>query len=325
MRRIRAGKFTVDVIENFKAPLPAELILESYRTSCDIGLRPGQEWIIFAKMYKGYATVYACDYSTQQESQPVISFATGLRYRQSSEELLNSVRQLTGRPIKVVNGKIEKFYANGRRALLTIYKQGGREEERTVWHENGRLWGKEFYRNGVKHGLAAWWNANGTPGSTETFADGIAVDTSRYWYNTDVDSAFVLNDRTLTEQVRDSTLRFHSMSHLQRVRVSDRQGRLRLGQEFDWYGRLRDETIGMPEMGMEWRTAYDPQGKINFLIVLRTHGLAYQREDTALYRIEYQPDGSRQVIYYDEKGRMTRWSKFIDNKETVLEEKRYSD
>ena len=318
----RVAKFSVEAIENFKNPLPAVFILESYNTSCDIGLRPGQEWIIFAKENKGYATVYACNYSMQVENRKTVYYENTLRYRQAPEELLNSIRQLTGRPIKAENNRLEKFYPKGQRALLTIYNQETNEEARTVWRENGNLWGKEFYKAGVKNGPATWWNANGTLSSTETFANGIAIDTSRYWYDMDAYPAFVQNDQTLTKEARDSILRFQGVPHLRSIRVTDKQGKLRLSQELDWYGRLRDEAVGQPELGMEWRTAYDKQGHINFLSITRTNS---NGEQEPLYRTEYQPDGSRQVVYYDNKGRLIRWTSIKDGIETVLEEKKYPD
>ncbi|GAB3496713.1 hypothetical protein GCM10027341_15910 [Spirosoma knui] len=320
----REGKFTVDVIENFGKALPDTFVLQGYRTSCDIGLRPGQTWVIFAKVLNGQATVFACDYSIQYAEKQEISDSENLR-SQAGEELLNTVRQLSGRPIKATNGRIEKFYLSGRRALLTTYIRGGREE-RTVWHKNGRLWGREFYKKGLKNGPATWWNANGTLLSTETFVAGIAVDTSRYWYRTDVDSTFYLTTATVTSHERDSILLFYSQSHLQRVTIADRQGRLLSSRNYDWYGRLTDETVGVPETGVECRTAYDKQGNVNFLIVTRTEVKPHEEPiPQIVYRIDYDKDGSRQVTYYDTKGRLTRWVQIKEGRETILEEKRYLD
>lgn len=315
----RDGRFTVDVIENFREALPDTFILESYLTSCDIGLRPGQTWVIFARMHNGYATVYACDYSVQHGGQQPVGEYENLR-SQSAEELLNTVRQLTGKPIRATNGRLEKFYSNGQRALLTTYQNKGQNEERMVWHANGRLWGKEYYSKGLKNGPATWWNANGTPRSTETFVGGIAVDTSRHWHNTDTDTLWLQSTRSLSEQARDSILQFNKRSHIQSVTIADRRGRLINSRQYDWYGKLVDETVGVPETGIEWRTSYDKQGNINFLMVKRTTGNV-----NVLYAIEYQPDGSRRTTYYDEKGRLIRWTSIKDGVETVLEEKKYPD
>ena len=318
----QSAKFTVDVLENFKRALPAEFILESFNTSCDIGLRPGQEWVIFAKEYKGYATVYACDYSMRYENNPTIYYENLWNYRQLPEELLNSIRQLTGRPIKVENNRIEKFYDGGQRALLTTYNQKTNQQERTVWRRNARLWGKEFYKAGVKNGPATWWNANGTLKSTETFLNGIAIDTSRYWYETDNDPTLTPNDQPLTKEARDSIVRVQPLLHRRAIRVTDKQGRLLLNQNFDMDGRLIEETIGQPEPDIEWRTAYDKQGHITFMLVTRTSSAGAR---VILYRIEYEPDGSRQVAYYDEKGRLIRWTTVKDGLEIIREEKHYPD
>lgn len=320
----REGRFTVDVIENFRKALPDTFLLESFRTSCDIGLRPGQTWVIFAKEINGYATVFACDYSIQHRGEQPVSEYEYLR-SQSAEELLNTVRQLSGRAINVTNGRIEKFYANGRRALLTLYRKDG-GQERTVWFANGQLRGKEYYKNGLKHGPSLWWNANGTPNAKETFVAGMAIDTSRYWYNTDTDTLWLQSTPSLTEQARDSIIQFNKKSHLQRVTITDRQGRLLNSRNYDWYGRLSDETISVPETGVECRTTYDKQGNINFLLVTRTV-IIPGKEPTQepLYRIDYEKDGSRQVAYYDAKGRLTRWTSVRNGIETVLEEKHYPD
>ncbi|GAB3545644.1 hypothetical protein [Spirosoma fluminis] len=319
------GRFTVDVIENFREALPDTFILQSYRTSCDIGLRPGQTWLIFAKVLNGRAAVFACDYSIQCEGKQQLSDYENLR-SPLGEELLNTVRQLSGRSIKATNGRIEKFYSNGKRALLTTYTQGGQEEQRMAWHRNGRLWGKESCKKGVKEGPATWWNANGTLLSTETFVTGITVDTSRYRYRTDVDSAFYMTTATLTPHQRDSILSFCNQAHLQRIVIADQQGRFQNSRDYDWYGRLTDETVGVPETGIQCRTSFDKQGNINFLVVTRTV-TAPPEEPTPqiVYRIDYETDGSRQVTYYDSKGRLTRWVRIKEGKETVLEEKRYSN
>ena len=318
------GRFTVDVIENFRKALPDTFILESFRTSCDIGLRPGQTWVIFAKQVNGQATVFACDYSIEYRAGQPVSEYEYLR-RPVAEERLNTIRQLTGRAINAPNGRIEKFYANGQRALLTVYKPDG-GQERTAWYANGRLRGKEFYKKGLKQGPARWWNANGTPNSTETFAAGRTIDTSRYWYNTDTDTLWLQSTPSLTQLARDSIIQFNKASHLQRVTIADRQGRLLNSREYDWYGRLTDETISVPETGVDCRTAYDKQGNVNFLLVTRTV-VEPGKEPTQqlLYRIDYDKDGSRQVAYYDAKGRLTRSISVRDGVEKVLEEKHYPD
>lgn len=318
------AKFRIEVIENFKNPLPAELVLDAYNTSCDIGLRPGQEWIIFAKEYNGYPTVFPCGYSIRYSGEQRVRDYENLR-SQSAEEVLNTVRQLTGKPVVAAGGQIEKFYASGQRALLTTYRQGGREE-RTLWHENGRLWGKESYKNGVKHGPSLWWNANGTPNAKETFIAGIAVDTSQHWYNTDTDTLWVKSTTSLTEHARDSILQYNRRSHLQSITIADRQGRLLNSRQYDWSGRLVDESIGVPETGVECRTAYNKQGNVNFLIVTRAvPSLDHEPTHQLVYRIDYEKDDSRQIAYYDNKGRLTRWVSVKNGIETVLEEKHYPD
>lgn len=318
------GLFTVEVIENFKKALPDTFLLQSFNTSCDIGLRPGQTWVIFARIVNGYATVFSCDYSLQYQGEKPIDEYVYLQ-SQVAEERLNTVRQLIGRPVKAAGGRIEKFYANGQRALLTVYKPDG-ATERTAWYANGRLRGKEFYKNGLKNGPATWWNANGTPHSAATFRAGIAVDTSRTWYNTNTDTLWLQSTPSLTEHARDSILQFNKRSHLQSVTIADRQGKTLHDRRYDWYGRLTDETVVVPETGVACRTSYDQQGNVNFLLVTRAVYLPGQEPTQQLvYRIDYEKDGSRQIAYYDNKGRPTRWVSVKNGIETVLEEKHYPD
>jgi len=323
--QLQEGRFTVDVLESFRNPLPDTLILESYNTSCDIGLRPGQTWIVFAKLVNGQPLVYACDYSLRYDRE--LERGSGYQIRDRiGDELLNSLRQFMGRPIQATNNKIERFYPNGQRALLTTYRRGGAEQERTVWYANGRLAGKESYKNGAIHGRSTWWFVSGNPMVDEAFADGIAIDTSRYWYYNDVDSSFILTTLSLTQPARDSILRANKLSHLRSVRIRDRQGRLLRDQQFDQNGRLADEAIGVPETGVVCRTAYDRHGQVNFLIVTRTKNRSgLDPEATLLYRIDYASDGSREIAYYDTKGRLTRWVRIKAGVETVLQEKYYPD
>lgn len=319
------AKFTFEVVENFRNPLPKELLVESQMSSCDIGLRPNQTWVIFAKKLGNHAKVIGCDYSLRYDKEPERGSGYRIRYR-TGDELLNSLRQFTGRPIQAQGNKIEQFYPNGQRALLTTYRNKGQDEERTVWHTNGKLAGKESYRNGAINGRASWWFANGNPMSDETFAEGIAIDTSQHWYDMDVDSTYILTTPSLMQSARDSILRVSRLTHLRSVRIMDRQGRLLRDQEFDQNGRLIDEAIGVPETGIVCRTAYDKQGQINFLIVTRTNDrLGLDPEATLLYRIDYEAGGSREIAYYDTKGRLTRWVRIKEGIETVLQEKHYPD
>ena len=321
----REGRFTVDVLESFRNPLPDTLTYPDFNTSCDDGLRPGQTWIIFGRVFNGQVFVDACGYSQRYDRE--LERGSGYHVRDRiGDELLNSLRQFTGRPIQATDNKIERFYPNGQRSLLTTYRRGGAEEERTVWYANGKLAGKESYRNGAIDGRAKWWFADGNPMVDETFSKGIAVDTSRRWYNTDTDTLWLQSTPSLTEQARDSIIQFNSKSHLQRVTIADQKGQLLNSRNYDWYGRLADETISVPETGIKCRTAYDKQGQINFLLVMRTV-VTPRKEPTQqpLYRVEYEPDGSRQVAYYDAKGRLTRLTSVKNGLETVLEEKHYPD
>ena len=318
------AKFTVEVIENFKNTLPDELILDGYNTSCDRGLRPGQEWIIFARESNGYATVYSdCDYSIPYEGERAVWNVSQLRYW-SGDELLNRVRQLTGKPIRAANNRLETFYPNGQRALLTTYREGGREEERVLWHDNGQLWGKELYKNGLKNGPSLWWNANGTPLAQETFVAGVTIDTSRYWHITDTDANWIQPTPNSPPKDRDPTQQFNSRSHIRSIVIADRQGRRLNSQNFDRDGRLQSEVVGIPETGVECRTSFDKSGKITELTVSR---LSYTTPDEPeyqnVYSLTYQEDGSRWGAYYDAKGRLTRYTLVKDGVETVLEEKHY--
>ena len=159
----------------------------------------------------------------------------------------------------------------------------------------------------------------------ETFAEGIAIDTSRRWYDNYTDSVWVKTTPVLTPFQRDSTLRASRQSNLQSISIADKKGRLLRSAQYSREGRLYDEVISVPQTGVTCRTAYNPQGQINFLIVMQSVGAGHNREERLLYRIEYEPNGSRQVAYYDAKGRLTRWISVKNGVETVLGEKYYSD
>ena len=319
------AKLTVDIIENFKNTLPDELILDGYNTSCDMGLRPGQEWIIFARESNGYATVFACGYSILYEGERAVQDVSQLRYW-SGDELVNRVRQLTGKPIQAANNRLEKFYSNGQRALLTTYRDGSWEEERVLWHANGQLWGKEFYRNGLKNGPSLWWNANGTPLAKETFVAGVAIDTSRYWHIADTDAIWDQTTPNSPQKDRDLIKQFNSRSNIQSIVIADRQGRRLNSQSFNRQGWLQSEVVGVPETDVECRTSFDKSGKINELTVFRlSYTTPDEPEHQTVYSLTYQEDGSRRGAYYDAKGRLTRYTLVKDGIETVLEEKHYPD
>jgi hypothetical protein len=63
----REGRFTVEVLENFRNSLPDTLTYPAFNTSCDDGLRSGQTWIIFGRVFNGQVLVDACGYSQRYD------------------------------------------------------------------------------------------------------------------------------------------------------------------------------------------------------------------------------------------------------------------
>lgn len=339
--------FTVDILENYKAPLPDTLLMDGYKTSCDIGLRPGQEWMIFVNDLQDYATVLPCNYSFQYRDRD------GKRdlADNSGDAVINQLRKAFNlKPDIVRNGHVESFYPTGRKETSTFYKLGKFDGERLYWYPNGQLWGRETYINGLKNEVAERWYPNGQLSEHETYVNGLKegvaekwfddghvahkekysrgmlVDTSQSWYesNTYLPTLRMLSD--MYQQSLDSTQRLYGGHQLLNTSLYDQQGHQLYAKSYYRTGRIMFESLSLPDKGIEYVTRFRENGLIQMTSLSETvQSQLYGSIRQTLVEIDYNEDGTQRGFYNDRKGRLLRRTLIKNGVETVLEEKQYDD
>lgn len=145
-------------------------------TSCDIGLDPGEEWIIFAyvtpdsTLQTGY-----CTFSKLYRSK------TGLRdwhYRRGFEEIEKVKKLLDIKDVikPELNGEHIDRYPNGLIEVESQYKSGLLHGTRKIRYQNGSLMIKEDYVNGLRNGESVWFYENGTLKRKYTYQNSQPID-----------------------------------------------------------------------------------------------------------------------------------------------------
>jgi antitoxin component YwqK of YwqJK toxin-antitoxin module len=172
---IQTAKFTVEYLENYKGSMPKEFIMEAYNSSCDPGIRDGEEWIIFANSRNGYATVSACSHSQKYrnkkgEVEPFYSFSNIAFMRKEFKTV-----------IAINEGLSQQFYPNKKAKSLETYKNGLLHGKRLFWYANGNMLGEETYKEGKRNGISKWWFEDGNEACEIKYKDGILVDTAWVW------------------------------------------------------------------------------------------------------------------------------------------------
>ncbi|MFD2569497.1 toxin-antitoxin system YwqK family antitoxin [Spirosoma soli] len=320
---VSTAKFTVDVLENYKAPVPDTLLLEGYRTSCDMGLRPGEEWLVLANDFHNYATVFPCSRSFQYRDK---NGKRDLAY-QGTEKALNILRQAFGIKQSVPkDGLKQSFYPTGQIEYKEFYKNGRLEGERLYWYPNGQLWGHETYVDGLKDGIAEVRFDDGHLARKEKYKAGSLVDTSQSWYEKETylpSLKFISGAQHIT---LDSAQRLYGGHQLLNVSLYNQQGHETYSKSYYRTGRLLFESISFPDKAINYTTHYQENGNIQYTSVSeQVQSQRYGSIRQTIIEIDYNEDGTRKGFYYDRKGRLIRRTLVRDGVETIAEEKHYND
>ncbi len=305
--------FTCTTLENFGPELPKEILMSSYRTSCDIGLREGEEWLIFVKKDKGYSIVHPCSYSQQLANKN--NERRSYRYDRTND-FLNQLRTWSNRPLVIKDGRVEEAYANGQKALSELYQQGILVGERQAWYPNGQLRGKETYVKGKLDGEARWYYPDGKIESKSVYQDGRRVGTWQTWSGT---------QDTLSARLFGSLYRISvdsARSALTKRRLSDStvydpvDETVLYQLQYDQLGSRRAETTRMGDLTQTTRYL---EGKLGTVTVSRV------KTWQPVFDINWRGDGTQTVFYYDSKGRQTKVVQVATGRETVLRTWTYPD
>lgn len=175
------SKISIEIIELVKGK-PEIMILEwGVNTSCDMGIRENDEWILFGnRVNDNFSSVGYCNNWIKMKSRD------GERYGQydSGISAMKGLRKLAGLPEKKnPDGVIKTFYASGNLLAIEQFVNGELHGNRKVYYSNGVLMEESKYVNGVLNGTKKSYAKHGQLLNELIFLNG-EVTYSVYWFDT---------------------------------------------------------------------------------------------------------------------------------------------
>lgn len=153
------------------------------RSSCDLGIEKGEEWIIFASKNNGKYFTGFCGNSMPYRDK------MGFREINTSHKinLINEINAYFSKPsisFYKKNGHLILYYPNGQKEAVFHFRNGLKNGACTFYYPDGSLLGTGFYKKGNKDGIWKSFDRMNSLENQTSFENGIQVDSSlRYSYS----------------------------------------------------------------------------------------------------------------------------------------------
>lgn len=193
-------------------------------TSCDLGERIGDEWIIFGykknntdKLETGYCT--RSKKIKSSDGYEDLSFPNRPNLKKRLQILFDK---------KIVeesyNGKRIKYYENGNKQLEESYKNKKLNGLRKIWYSNGNLQSLQNYRKGYKNGVFKWYSKKGNLIKIEKFKKDINIDTTNIWRRNSFSHLSVSVYSDLNKITEKEAFKILSKKHIWKQFIYDKKG-----------------------------------------------------------------------------------------------------
>ncbi|MEM9928513.1 MAG: hypothetical protein AAF840_01715 [Bacteroidota bacterium] len=154
-----------------------KLVHKSQWTSCDMGITPGEEWVIFALPTENQAILQTgyCTFSKRYRS------ARGLRdwhYQRGFKELafLAEFYQLPDKKTIYPDGLYTEKYPNGQTEVEAHYNNGVLHGSRKRYSPDGQTLTVDFFLFGKQEGISVWQDTKGRLMRLYKYADDHPID-----------------------------------------------------------------------------------------------------------------------------------------------------
>jgi len=154
-------------------------------TSCDLGERVDDEWIIFGYYNENFKKLIT-GYCTRSKRIKVFNGYEDVKYP-NQLALKEKLQQLFDKEQiePKYEGKRIEYYQNGNKELEENYENGVLNGQRVLWFPNDTLQSKQTYNNGKKNGVFEWFSSKGNLTKIEKFKNDIPIDTTTIWREID--------------------------------------------------------------------------------------------------------------------------------------------
>lgn len=281
--QFRTAKLGFKVIEKFKGKDIRELVEYDIQSSCDMGIEAGDEWVLFATERDGKVSISACNRNVRYRDK------NGVRdwhFKRGIEEL-EDLRKLYDRPEKRKRDGIDRqYYPDGKPEVETTYYDGLKNGIRTVYHRNGKIWGKQMFVNDSLQGKSEWFFPSGQLDSQKFYRKGFLINMSRVYYDTTVTERmkkFLVRDFYITE---DSLRKTYSRIQVWLEALYDYNGQIVSSRQYSRWGVIEQEYVYHHEDNTYTSIFYHPNGQVSSIAHFKKYTKPYGRSQA------YDKDGN---------------------------------
>ncbi|HEY0896683.1 MAG TPA: hypothetical protein VGE15_09055 [Sphingobacteriaceae bacterium] len=270
------GSVRITVLELFKGKPVAMLDEPSVNTSCDLGLRTGQQWLFFGwKDASGKIMIGPCNYSVMYRS------STGLRDWQvfTGMQQLVLLRTLFNKPVQAGPERILR-YANGMTEAEQNFRHGKLHGIRKIYYPTGELYVAEKFSRGRRKGYRKVFGKCGQLFQHTTYAGGHKRQWVFYFDPLHMDGLLAFEARRMLrkagtapdeisiKRVADSLRARVHLDPVYEKREFDRDWRSYHFRTYFLGGRIREETQVNWKDKVYSQKVYDEAGKLDYITIL---------------------------------------------------------
>jgi|GEM_PF-1720786 len=282
------------IIEKFKGKDIGEIIENDVQTSCDMGISVGDEWVLFATIYKGKLAISSCERNVRYRDKDGVR---DWHFRRGMEEV-EDLRTLYGLAQKQPRDGIDRqYYPDGKTEVEQTYHNGLRNGFRMVYHRNGKVWGKQMFVNDSLQGKSEWFFPSGQLYDQKFYRKGILINLSRVYHDTTINGRWkerLVKDFYKTE---DSLRKTHSRIQVWMEALYDYDGKIIFSRQYSRWGKMEHEYVYHPDEKYYTSIYYHDNGEV------MTVGHQKDIKGIGHYQ-EYDPEGNPTKSWdYDANGR----------------------
>lgn len=281
--QFRTAALSFKIIEKFKGKDIHELTEYDIQSSCEMGIEVGDEWLLFAMVRDGQVSVAACNRNVRYRDK------NGVRdwhFKRGIEEL-EDLRKLYDRGEKRKRDGIERqHYPDGKLEVETTYYDGLKNGIRTVYHHNGKIWGKQMFVNDSLQGKSEWFYPSGQLYDQKFYRKGILINMSRVYHDTTVTERmkkFLIRDFYETE---DSLRKTYSRIQVWLEALYDYNGQIVSSRQYSRWGVIEQEYVYHHEDSTYTSVFYHPNGQVSSINHFKNYTKPYGHYQG------YDPDGN---------------------------------
>jgi len=175
----------IEEVKRYKGSAQRQMLVQGglpelgVQTSCDMGIRAGEEWLVFGTVEEA-TFVYPCSYTTQFRARDGFQ---ELQFREAFTrvQLLNSLTHQLASPRPAAAGLRLTRYPSHAVQKSEHFRHGALDGAAAYFYPVGRPYATRNYRQGQLHGPERWYGERGQLTARARYQHGLRVDTAVFY------------------------------------------------------------------------------------------------------------------------------------------------